>query len=297
VKVLITGITGMIGSALGARLRAAGHEVVGVSRTPAPGTITWDLDAGSIEAGALDSVDAVVHLAGEPIDGRWTAKKRRRIVDSRIRSTALLADALAAADAPPKVFVSGSAIGFYGDRPGETVDETSPRGNGFLADLCVSWEAAAVPASRAGIRVVHPRTGIVLDASGGALKPVLLATKFFVGGPLGSGDQMWSWITLDDEVSALMHLLHADVEGHVNLTAPCAVSQRQFAQELGRQLGRPARMPAPRFALRALLGEMADGLIFASCDAKPNVLAASGFRFAQPALRDGLASVLANRAH
>lgn len=290
-KVVITGITGLIGSALAARLRADGHEVVGVSRSAGPDTIQWDLGARQVDAGALDGCDAIVHLAGETIDGRWSEAKKQRILESRTVSTEMLAQTITSLDSPPAVFVSGSAIGYYGDTGTDVVDETTGPGDSFLADVTVAWEEAATPAATAA-RVVHPRTGIVLHPDGGALKPLLLATKLFVGGPLGSGQQIWSWITLHDEVEALVHLIESDLAGPVNLTAPNPVTQRAMAKELASILGRPSFMPAPKFAVTTVLGEMADALIFTSADVRPSALEASGFSFAHPTIDVGLRAVL-----
>jgi uncharacterized protein len=291
-KVVITGITGLIGSALAKRLSDAGHEVVGVSRRPGPNTIVWDLEARTIDTAALEGADAIVHLAGETISGRWTADKKRRIMDSRVVSTELLASTIATLEHKPKVFVSGSAIGLYGHTGSDVVDETSPAGSGFLSEVTVAWEAAAAPIAAAGVRLVYPRTGIVLDPSGGALKPLLLATKMFVGGPLGDGKQMWAWITLHDEVEALVHLINSDLEGPVNLTAPNPVSQRVMAKQLAKILGRPSFMPAPKFAVTAVLGEMADALIFTSADVRPTKLLGSGFGFAHSTIDEGLCAAL-----
>ena len=291
-KVVITGITGLIGSAVKDLLEAEGHEVLGVSRRSGEDLVQWDLDARQIDAAALEGADAVVHLAGETIAGRWTDSKKRRIRESRTVSTDLLATTIAGLDSPPKVFVSGSAVGFYGDCGDRVVDESAPVGDGFLAQLCVDWEAAADPARAVGIRVVHPRTGIVLDPGGGAMKPLILATKLFVGGKLGSGRQMWSWISLRDEARAIVHLINSELEGPVNLTSPNAASQYEIAKELASQLGRPSFVPTPRFALELLMGQMAEELIFQSCAASPSVLLGDGFVFGEPDLASGIASAL-----
>ena len=291
-KIVITGITGLIGSALADVLRAAGHEVVGVSRRSGDGLVQWDLEERRIDRDALEGVDAIVHLAGETIGGRWTKEKKRRILESRTVSTSLLAETITQLDAPPKVFVSGSAMGFYGDTGTTVVDETAPRGEGFLADVVVAWEEAAAPVADTDVRLVFPRTGLVLDPSGGALKPLLMATKLFVGGPLGNGKQIWSWISLHDEVQALVHLIEHELEGPVNLTAPNPVTQREMAKELAKLLGRPSFMPAPKFAVTSILGEMGEELIFTSSDVRPAALQASGFEFAHEHVRDGLAAAI-----
>lgn len=291
-KVIITGRSGLIGSALDARLRSQGHEVVGVSRQPGPGELGWDLDTRSIDAAGFEGADAVVHLAGETIDGRWTSAKKRRIRQSRVVGTTLVAETIAGLDVPPAVLVSASAINYYGDRGHDVITEQTPPGSSFLAGVCVEWEGAARPAAEAGVRVVHPRTGIVLTPAGGALARMLPVFRLFAGGRLGSGEQMWSWITLADEVAALEYLIEHDLEGPVNLTAPAPVSNRQFAAVLGQVLGRPAVLPAPAFALRTVLGEMAEELVLTSIDIRPQVLTRSGFTFAHAELGPALRAVL-----
>jgi len=293
-KVAISGITGLIGKALGDRLVARGDEVVGISRQNGHNLIRWDVDAGEIDVDQLAGVEAVVHLAGEPIDGRWTKAKKARILDSRTKSTALLATALCELDVSPNVFVSGSAIGYYGDTGSVVVDESSPAGSTFMADVAQAWERAAQPAVESGMRVVYPRTGIVLDRSGGALKPLLLATRLMIGGPLGDGSQIWSWISLHDEVAALVHLLDTDIEGPVNLTAPHPVTQRVMAKELGAVLGRPSVMRTPKLALKLALGELAEALIFTSADVRPKRLVESGFSFEHRSIDLGLRAALSD---
>jgi len=295
VKVIITGRSGLIGSALSRRLAGQGHEVTGMSRHPGPGELGWDPASGSIDAGGFEGADAVVHLAGESIDGRWTPDKKRRIRESRVVGTTLVAETIAGLDPPPGVLVSGSAINIYGDRGREVVTESTPPGSSFLAGVCVEWEGAARPAAEAGVRVVHPRTGLVLAPDGGALARMLPVFKLFAGGRLGSGEQMWSWISLADEVAALEYLLDHDIEGPVNLTAPNPVSNRQFATTLGEVLGRPAILPAPAPALRLVLGEMAEELVLTSMDIRPEVLTRSGFTFTHPELGPALRAVLGDR--
>jgi uncharacterized protein len=294
-RVAVTGSSGLIGSALCAALEAGGDEVIRlVRREPGPGSVRWDPEAGTIDAAGLEGVDAVVHLAGEGIGNRrWSAAQKRRILESRTLGTALLARALAGLDHPPAVLVSGSAIGFYGDRGDDRLDEQSERGRGFLADVVAGWEAATEPASAAGIRVVHARTGIVLSAKGGALPRLLLPVKLFAGGPLGRGDQYMSWISLDDEVAALVWLLDAEVSGPVNLTAPEPVTNRELVRTIGRILRRPAKLPTPAFGPRLLLGrEMADELLFSSTRAVPARLLADGFGFGHPDLEPALRAML-----
>ena len=236
----------------------------------------------------------MVHLAGAGVgDGRWTESRKRVLVESRTRSTALLAAALAGLHQPPRVLVSASAIGFYGDRNDELLTEQSPPGHDFLASLCVRWEAETAPAAEAGLRVVCARTGLVLSKGGGALPKLLPLFKLGLGGRFGSGDQWWSWITLDDEIRAIAWLLENDLAGPVNLTAPNPVTNREFTRILGAVLSRPARLPVPRFGPRLLLGsELADALLFTSARVQPAVLESSGFTFSHSDLEVGLRAML-----
>ncbi|HET8617951.1 MAG TPA: TIGR01777 family oxidoreductase [Acidimicrobiales bacterium] len=297
-QVAITGASGLIGSALARSLRDAGHTVRPVVRrdTDEPGAVRWDPAAGTIDAGALAGVDAVVHLAGAGIgDRRWSEQRKRELHDSRTRGTDLLARALAGLDPRPAVLVSGSAVGYYGhDRGDEVVTELSPPGRGFLAGLVQDWEAAAAPAVEAGIRTVYLRSGIVLDAQGGILPRLALPFRLFVGGRLGSGRQWVSWITLDDEVAAIRFLLDRDdVAGPVNAVAPEPVTNAELARTLGTVLGRPSAVPAPAFAFRLAMGrEMADELILASQRARPDVLVGAGFGFGHTDVTAALRTVL-----
>ena len=278
-KIAISGKTGVIGGALAASLRMDGHDVLSISRRPGPDTVVWDLEEETLPSGALDGVDAVVHLAGETIDGRWTAKKKRRLVGSRVRSTQLLAAACVASDQPPLVYVGGSAMGAYGDRGDDLLAETEVLGSTFLAGLVGQWEEAAEPMSAAGIRVVHARTSLVLDSASGALKRMALITRLFAGGRLGSGHQYWSWITLADEVRALRHLIDNELEGPFNLATSSPVTQLEFAATLARALHRPAVVPAPAFAIRLVLGQMGEELLLTSARLDPARLLDSGFEF------------------
>jgi uncharacterized protein (TIGR01777 family) len=295
VRVLISGATGMIGAALADRLTAAGHEVIALTRRASRSSdIPWDPSAGRIDAGRLEGFDAVVHLAGESLaSGRWTPARKREFRSSRVGGTDLIARTLAERARKPGVLVSVSAIGIYGDRGDETLDESSPPGNDFLSELAVAWEAAATPAEAAGIRVVHPRIGLALSPDGGALAALLPTARLGLGGPLGSGRQWWSWVTLDDVVSALATAIDDDrMRGPVNVVAPEPVRQREFARTLGRVLGRPAFVPAPGFALRILLGEMADTMLLAGQRVKAAALEAAGFRFRDPGLEPALRRLL-----
>lgn len=291
-RVLVTGSHGLIGTALADALRARGDEV-----TPLVRPSGWDPAAATIDTDVIAGHDAVVHLAGEGIgDKRWTDEQKRRIIDSRRDGTTLLAGALAALprDARPSVLVSGSAIGYYGDRGDEVLTETSLSGDGFLADVARVWEASTAAASSAGIRIVHVRTGIVLSARGGALARQLLPFRLGLGGPLGGGRQWWSWVSLDDEVAAILHCIDtASVSGPVNVVAPSPVRQREFASTLGRVLRRPAVLPTPLLPLRLVYGrELVSQVLLWSERVAPEVLTASGFTFRHPMLEDALRAVV-----
>ena len=299
-RVAVTGSTGLIGRALVERLESGGHQLVRVVR---PGSsegldptmsVAWNPTVSRIDAEGLEGLDAVVHLAGEPIAARrWSTEQKERIAQSRVHPTALLARALARLDAPPAVLVSASAIGYYGDRGDELLDESSSGGDGFLAGVCRDWEAAAEPARAAGIRVAHPRTGVVLSRSGGALAEMLPFFRLGIGGRIGSGRQQMSWISLHDEVEALMWLLEADMEGPVNLTAPEPVTNREFTAALGRALRRPALLPTPKPALWAKLGrELTEALLYSSARVAPAALLRGGFAFTHADIATGLAAVL-----
>lgn len=295
-NVLLTGSSGLIGSALTPALAADGHQVRRLRRAAAsgPDETSWNPADGTFAPGALDGIDAVVHLAGESIaSGRWTAARKARIRDSRVDDTRRLAEALAALDTPPRVLVAASAIGFYGDRGDELLDETAAPGSGFLPEVSRAWEAAAAPARDAGIRLVHLRIGIVLSPEGGALGQMLLPFKLGVGGVLGSGDQYMSWIAIDDVVGIARHALTDDaLSGPVNAVAPRAATNREFTRALGTVLRRPTILPAPAFALRIALGEMADALLLASTRVEPAALRNTAFEFQHPELDGALRHVL-----
>ncbi|WP_420626369.1 TIGR01777 family oxidoreductase [Candidatus Poriferisodalis sp.] len=305
-RVAITGIRGLIGGALAASLRADGHDVVGVSRSTGPlatsadgetsaatlQTVLWNVTEGTIDAGALEGLDAIVHLAGESIGGRWTDRRKAAIVSSRAESTKLLADTVGKLDAKPSVFVCGSAVGFYGNRGDEELTEWSLPGDGFLAEVCKRWERAAVPIPDAGVRLVRIRTGLVVGRGASAIERMSRITRLGAGGPLGNGRQWWSWISLDDEVRAIRHLVDSDADGAFNLTAPNPVRQRDFQRALSAALGRPSFMPAPPFAIRAALGEMGQALLLDSTRALPDALTEDGFRFEHPELAGALAEAL-----
>jgi uncharacterized protein len=290
-RIVVSGASGLIGTALIAHLRSAGHDVRSLVRRPprSPAEIRWDPAAGSLDPDALAGVQAAINLSGAGIgDRRWTDKYRRLVVDSRTDSTTLLASTLAKLDPLPDVLLSGSAIGYYGDRGDEQITESSPAGTGFLANVCVQWEASTAAAASAGIRVCHLRTGLVLSRGGGLLGKLLPLYRLGLGGPLGSGRQWQSWITLDDEVAAIAFLLTAQIAGPVNLTAPGPVRQRDLARALGRAVRRPALLPAPAPALRIAVGGFADEGILASQRALPTVLTDAGFAFGATDIDAGL---------
>ncbi|MDE0804350.1 MAG: TIGR01777 family oxidoreductase [Acidimicrobiales bacterium] len=294
-KIAITGSSGLLGTALRGRLRAEGHEVIPiVRRSAAPGEVRWDPESGEIETAGLQGTDAFVNLAGAGIgDERWSEERKRVLVESRTKSTDLLARTIAELSPKPSVLLSGSAIGFYGDRGDEELTEESPAGDGFLADLCERWEAATAPAEAVGVRTIHLRTGIVLSADGGALAKMLLPFKLGIGGRLGDGQQWMSWISIDDHVRAMVHLLTAEIAGPVDLAAPAPVRNAAFTKALGRELGRPTVVPIPRIGPRLLLGkELAQALLYESQRVHPTVLERSGFSFAHREIDDALAAVL-----
>jgi len=295
-KILVTGATGLVGAALVGALGRE-HEVVRLTRGPkrSAADLAWSPESGVLERTALEGLEAVVHLAGESIGGRrWNAAHKRRVHDSRVRGTHLLCEALGALERPPRVLVSASAIGYYGDRGDEPLDEESAPGTGFLARVAREWEEATASAGRRGIRVIRLRIGIVLAARGGALEPMRRLFRLGLGGPFGRGRQWVSWIALSDLVGAIAHGLGCEaLHGPVNAVAPGAVIQREFARTLARVLMRPALLPAPAFALRLALGrEMADELLLASQRVEPRRLLATGYAFRFRALEPALRHVL-----
>jgi uncharacterized protein (TIGR01777 family) len=294
-KVAVTGASGLIGSALVPHLRSVGHDVVRLVRRPsgAPDEVTWDPRAGTVDLAALQGVEAVVHLAGAGVgDHRWTDDYKREILDSRVDGTRAIVSAMTALEARPGVLVSASAIGWYGDTGDRVVDETAPAGSGFLPDVVRAWEAAAQPAATAGIRVVHPRTGLVVAKEGGAWARMFPLFRVGLGGKLGPGSQYWSWISLRDEVCALQFLLEQDhLSGPVNLTAPNPATNAEVTTVMGRVMGRPTLLPAPAFALRAVLGEFSTEVL-GSARVVPTVLEQSLFRFQDPTIESAIRSAL-----
>ena len=293
-KIVISGASGLIGSAFSRAATDAGHQTVPlVRRKGLPSSLYWNPDDGTIDASGLEGVDAVVHLAGESIaSGRWTAAKKARIINSRRRGTELLSSALVALKRRPFVLVSASAIGFYGDCGDRVLTEDSAPGSDFLARVCLEWERATKPASEAGIRVVHLRTGLVLAKTGGALPRMALPFRLGVGGRIGSGNQYMSWIDLEDEVEVILYCLRNEIRGPLNSVAPSPVKNAEFARVLGRVLSRPSLFPLPAFAARLALGEMADALLLASQRVEPAKLLSGGYTFRHTNLEDTLRRIL-----
>ena len=288
------GATGFLGRALCAGLEQSGVVVHRYSRSKRPGFASWDPATGKIDLEPLEAADAIVNLSGEDIAGaRWNAARKQLLRESRVASTAFLSQTLSQLTRAPRVLVSASAVGFYGHRANEAVFEHSPRGQGFLPELCQAWENATAPAAHRGIRVVTPRFGIVLSTHGGALTRMLPAFKLGVAGRLGSGEQFMPWIALNDAVSVIRFLLGAaDISGPVNAVAPEATTNEMFTETLGHVLKRPTFLAVPNFALKAALGEMSQVLL-EGADVRPHVLEQAGFRFDYPRLEDALEALLA----
>lgn len=291
-RIAISGASGLIGRSVAAFLSTGGHTVLRlVRRRAGPGEIAWDPESGTIDGPALEGCDAVVHLAGENVGGgRWTASRRARIRESRSRGTVQIAETIARLARRPRTLISAAAIGIYGSRGDEVLtDASGPAARGFLADVCRDWEAATEPARRAGVRVALPRFGVVLSPAGGALAKMLPVFRAGLGGPLGSGRQWMSWISLEDTIGALHHALLTDeLDGAFNVTGPAPVTNAEFTITLGRVLRRPAVLPVPAAALRLIFGRMADETILASLRVLPERLLASGYRFEHPTLESAL---------
>jgi uncharacterized protein (TIGR01777 family) len=294
-RVLVTGATGFIGSHLVPFLKENGYVVQRITRKPSQADdIAWDPARQEIDAAAVQPPEAVAHLAGENIaDGRWTDAKKQHIRESRVKGTQLLSDMLARLPHRPRVFVSASAVGYYGNRANDILTEESGSGEGFLAEVCRQWEAATQPAIYAGIRTVHLRNGLVLSADGGALSKLLLPFNFGLGGPLGSGQQYWSWISMTDWLRIILHCFTTEMlSGPVNAVAPHPVTNAEFTQTLGSILKRPTLVPIPEFAARFALGEMADEMLFASTRVLPVKLHASDYHFTHETLDVALQDAL-----
>ncbi|HKP87101.1 MAG TPA: TIGR01777 family oxidoreductase [Blastocatellia bacterium] len=298
-KILVTGATGLIGRSLCRRLSADGHAVVGLSRSPEKArglavreVLKWEPQSGPPSRQAFVGVDAVVHLAGEPIAARrWTEEQKKRIRDSRVVATRNLVNGLRSMESKLPAFISGSAIGFYGDRGDEKLYEDSAAGRGFMSQVCQDWEAEAERASQLGVRVVQVRTGVVLSREGGALQKMLTPFNLGLGGPIGSGRQWFSWIHIDDIVGVFRHALVSAVSGPVNATAPEPVTNADFTRELARALHRPAFLPVPRFGLQAVMGEMSEVLL-GSQRVIPQAILKAGYEFSYPTLAPALADLL-----
>jgi uncharacterized protein len=297
VDVAISGASGLIGSALTESLLADGHRVLKLTRGGVTGddAIGWDPEAGRIDAPGLEGLDAIVHLAGEGIgEKRWSDEQKRKILDSRVRGTAVLAAAVASRERKPRVFVSGSAIGYYGSCANKVLTEDSPPGTDYLAQVCVAWEAQTRAAIEAGVRTVITRTGIVLDAHGGALAKMLLPFKLGIGGRQGSGKQWMSWVALADEVGAIRHAIdNESVSGPINIVAPNPVTNADFAHALGEALHRPTVLPTPLLPLKVRLGsELVESLLLASQRVEPAQLEATGYTFRYDTLAAALHAIL-----
>jgi len=293
-KVLVSGSSGLIGTALLPALRSSDYEVTRLVRGAASGNgrIGWD-PARPLAPESVSGFDAVIHLAGESIVGRWTEAKKRRILESRVQGTRNLGEALAAAPQRPRLLISASAIGYYGDRGDETLREDSPSGSGFLPEVCREWEAAAEPAAKAGIRTVQMRFGLVLSPSGGALQKMLPPFRMGVGGNMGNGRQWWSWVDIVDLVGAIQHVIKTDtLRGPVNVVAPTPARNADFTRTLASVLSRPAIFPMPAFAARLVFGQMGDELLLASQRVQPARLMASGYVFQKPDLKKSLEDIL-----
>lgn len=295
-KILVTGSTGLVGSALIPKLKSEGHQIVRLVRSEPKDAseVLWNPEQGTINAAELEGLNAVVHLAGENLaEGRWTEEKKTRIRESRIKGTKLLSETLAQLSAKPEVLVSASAVGFYGSRGDEVLTEQSASGSDFLAEVCREWELATQAAAQAGIRVVNLRFGVIFSKAGGALKKMLMPFRLGVGGKLGSGRQYLSWIAIDDAVGAIAHALTNDsLRGPVNVVAPQAVTNYEFTKTLGRVLSRPTLFPVPAFAARLAFGEMADETLLSSQRVEPTRLKESAYIFKYPELEGALRHIL-----
>ena len=293
-RILVSGSSGLVGSALVPFLTTSGHSVTRLVRSsPGKDEARWDPAAGTIDAASLEGHDAVVHLAGENIAERWTPERKARIKDSRVKGTRLLAETLGRLAQPPKVLVAASAIGYYGDRGDALLREDSASGSGFLAEVAREWEAATAAAATKGIRVVNLRSGVVLSPRGGALAKMLLPFKLGLGGVVGSGKQHWSWIALDDLLGIILFALNTEtLKGPVNAVSPKPVTNSEFTKTLGRVLWRPTIFPMPAFAARLALGEMADELLLSSTRVDPAKLVAAGYPFRFPELEAALRHLL-----
>jgi len=293
-KILVSGSTGLVGCALVPFLTQHGHLVTRLVRSKEQPGILWNPAGGLISSTPFEGFDAMIHLAGENIaSGRWTDEKKKLIRDSRVRGTQLLSETLARLKQPPQTFISASAVGYYGDRGNEILNEERPPGKGFLADVCRGWETATAPATQKGIRVVNMRFGMILSPAGGALAKMLLPFKMGMGGKIGSGNQYMSWIALDDVLGAISHVLTTlSLRGPVNVVAPRVVTNREYTKTLGRVLSRPTILPMPALVAKLAFGEMADDLLLSSQRVEPTALFKNNYNFRFPNLEGALRHLL-----
>jgi uncharacterized protein (TIGR01777 family) len=293
-KILLSGSSGLVGSALSPFLSQQGHAVTHLVRNQLQSGVYWNPEGGLINSTPFEGFDAVIHLAGDNIaKGRWNEEKKKRIRDSRVKGTKLLADALARAKQPPQTLIVASAVGFYGSRFAQVLKEDAAAGTGFLADVCRAWEVAAQPATQKGIRVVHLRFGMILSPAGGALKMMLIPFKLGVGGKIGNGQQYVSWIAIDDAVGAIGHILATPaLQGPVNVVSPYPMTNLELTKTLGRVLERPTLLPLPGFVAKLALGEMANDLLLSSQRAEPAALVKTNFTFRYPRLEHALRHLL-----
>jgi len=297
-KIAVTGSSGLVGQHACGYFASRSHDVIRIVRHNAAKTVSellWKPKSGEIDLEMLEGLDAVVHLAGDNIaSARWSPDKKKTIRDSRVSSTRLLSESLAALSQPPRTLLCASAVGYYGNQGDKLLTEDAERGSGFLSDVCRDWEEATQPAEEAGIRVAHLRIGMVISAKGGALKSMLFPFKLGLGGPVGRGDQYWSWIAVDDLVTAMDFILQNEqLSGPINLVAPNAVTSEAFGKILGACLSRPSFMPLPAFAARIIMGEMADALLLSSTRVEPRKLLDEGFSFRYPDLEEAIRHELA----
>lgn len=293
-RILVSGASGLVGTALCPFLAKCGHEVVRLSRSAGPGVVQWSTTRREIDAAALEGVDAVVHLAGTNIaEGRWTARRKDKILGSRVQGTRILVEAIRGMAKPPSAFICASAVGYYGDTGDTEVDEYSPAGHGFLAHVCAEWEKAAAEASRIGLRTVFLRTGVVLTPDGGALAKLLPIFRAGLGGPVGGGRQWMSWISIDDLLGVILRVLSdRAMKGPVNTVAPAPITNAEFSRTLGRVLGRPASIPTPAIALKLAFGQMAQETVLASNRVKPRRLLAGAYQYRHDSLESALRHLL-----
>lgn len=300
-NIAITGATGLVGTSLTNYLKSKGHNVKIITRKKenSGNSVFWDINNKIIESEKLENLDAIVHLAGEniagknPIQGRWTKERKQEILGSRVKGTKFLSDVITKLSNPPKVFVCASAIGFYGDRNNESLNETSSKGSGFLSDVCQAWENSTQNVKDKGIRTVNTRFGVILSKDGGALKTMLLPFQMGVGGIVGDGKQYMSWIDIDDITGAIEHvILNKNIEGVVNFVAPKAVTNYEYTKALGNALNRPTVFPIPKIAINLLFGEMGDELLLSSQKVEPEVLLKTNYKFKYPEIHQSLNHIL-----